>query len=574
MKALLIASLLLCGLLPGTILAQSPTIAAVENNYSFTRPGLPNYGIAQGSIFVIFGSNLANTSTGLQSVPLQTTLDGVAVTVTVNGTTKQALLYYVTPTQVAGILPSSVPVGTGQITVTNNGATSAPSQLVVVQSAFGILTLNNGTGPAAAFAASSNYLGASNASNAGDTIVIWGTGAGPVGDDNKQSPVTAPIEVDIGGTSAKILYAGRSQYPGLDQINVVVPQGLTGCYVSVVVRSGSLVSNFSSIPVAGSGKTCSDVTTGLGLSASQIEGLAGKTTITVGTLGLIKTHISTPATVVNGITILPANNYSLDNGAAGFTRVTLPQQFDPYVALGASNTAISIGSCLVYTVSASTSGSGGSSSSTPTPSPLPSVSTVNLNAGPSINVTGPDGTKSMPFSNGTYGAQLGGGIGSAALPDFIPDAGGTFTFDNGSGGPDIGHFNVPLTFNPVVWTNMASFNTIQRSQAATVTWTWNGSDSSTFVDISGSSGTLMGSQYVFGFFNCTAPASAHTFTVPASVLLALPRSGSISAGSTSIPLPGSLGVMSYTLATSISIPGVDFAYAYAYSGSSATPTYQ
>ena len=79
-----------------------PTIGAVENNFSYTLPGLPNYGIAQGSIFVIFGTNLANASSGLQSAPLQTTLDGVSVHVTVGGSTTQALLYYVMPNQIAG----------------------------------------------------------------------------------------------------------------------------------------------------------------------------------------------------------------------------------------------------------------------------------------------------------------------------------------------------------------------------------------------------------------------------------------------------------------------------------------
>lgn len=554
-------------LLAGTILAQTPTVTAVENNYSFTHPGLPNYGIAEGSIFVIFGTNLANTSTGLQSAPLQTTLNGVSVSITVNGTTKQALLYYVTPTQIGGILPSSVPVGTGQITVTNNGATSAAAPISVVQSAFGMLTLSNGTGPAAAFDAKNAYLGASNAANAGDTIVLWGTGAGPVADDNHQAAVTVPIEVDIGGISAKVLYAGRSQFPGLDQINVVVPGGVSGCYVSAVVRSGSFVSNFSSVPVASSGRVCSDATTGVGLSASQLQGLAGKNPVTVGGIGLTKTNINIPATVAGGVTIVPASNYSLDSGFASFQRVTLPQQFDPYVSVAASNQIASIGSCVVYTVTTSSS-----NPSAPSPPALPTVTTVSLNAGPSVNVTGPNGKKSMPFQNGAYSAQLGGGTGPTALPVFIPDTGGAFTFDNGGGGPDVGSFTAPLNFNPVVWSNMASVSTVQRSQGVNITWT--GGDPSSYVNITGSSSTSVGDQFVFGLFNCTASAAAHQFMVPASVLLALPASGSLSAGGVSIPLPGSLGVMSYTAASALSIPGIDLAYAYAYSLSSASATYQ
>src|SRR4051794_31204041 len=140
MKIKLSSILVACAAFAATAVAQ-PVVSAVENNYSYVAPGLPSYGIAQGSIFVIFGSNLASTATGLQNVPLKTTLNGVTVTATVGGVSKQALLYYVTATQIAGILPSSTPVGTGTIVVNNNGSSSAPAPLTVVQSAFGILSL-------------------------------------------------------------------------------------------------------------------------------------------------------------------------------------------------------------------------------------------------------------------------------------------------------------------------------------------------------------------------------------------------------------------------------------------------
>jgi hypothetical protein len=53
----------------GSVLGQTPTIGGLLNNYSYTLLGLPNYGIAQGSIFVIFGSNFSSTQTPLQSPP-------------------------------------------------------------------------------------------------------------------------------------------------------------------------------------------------------------------------------------------------------------------------------------------------------------------------------------------------------------------------------------------------------------------------------------------------------------------------------------------------------------------------
>src|ERR1035438_6606257 len=73
--------------------AQQPVITGLLNNYSFVQPGLPNYGIAQGSIFDIFGTNLAGGYTPLQSVPLTTTLLGVSANVMVNGVTFPLILY-------------------------------------------------------------------------------------------------------------------------------------------------------------------------------------------------------------------------------------------------------------------------------------------------------------------------------------------------------------------------------------------------------------------------------------------------------------------------------------------------
>jgi hypothetical protein len=94
-----------------------PKIFRVENNYSYILPGMPNYGIAQGSIFDIFGSGLATATSELQSVPLPKTLNGASVNVTVNSITTQPILYYVSDGQIAAVLPSATPAGTGQITV-------------------------------------------------------------------------------------------------------------------------------------------------------------------------------------------------------------------------------------------------------------------------------------------------------------------------------------------------------------------------------------------------------------------------------------------------------------------------
>ena len=66
----------------------TPTITAVQNNYSYIAQGLPNYGIAPGTLFIVKGTNLNNQPLSpLQSgaspgLPL--TFNGTSVSVKVS----------------------------------------------------------------------------------------------------------------------------------------------------------------------------------------------------------------------------------------------------------------------------------------------------------------------------------------------------------------------------------------------------------------------------------------------------------------------------------------------------------
>ena len=92
------------------------------------------------------------------------------------------------------------------------------------------------------------------------------------------------MQIYIGGISANVLYRGRSQYPGVDQIDVVIPLNVSpGCFVSVVAVSGSIVSNTVTIPVGLPIGPCSDEA--LSYSGSQFQSLAtGKANIQIGTI--------------------------------------------------------------------------------------------------------------------------------------------------------------------------------------------------------------------------------------------------------------------------------------------------
>ncbi len=490
-------------------LAAQPVIKGLQNNYSYIVPGLPNYGIAEGSIFIITGTGLATGSTGLQTTyPLPKTLLGTSVAVTVNGTVTVPILYYVLPTQIAAILPSATPVGTGSITVTNNGQTSASFPIQVVQSAFGILTYyGTGSGFAAAFddnfpATASPYLSISSAANPGEVLTLWGSGIGP-DPGNPDETVTQklnnlvgslPIEVDIGGISSTILYAGRSLYPGLDQINVYVPANVTpGCHVSVVVKTGNIVSNSTAIQVASNGRTCSDPN--VGYTAAQLGTITAKDNIKVGIIGIGRKNQS--GQVTNGLNAY-FNNYSNSQF------LTQPL-------------SASYGSCLIVPAAAS----------------LPF-----LDAGASMKVIGPGGETAT--IDKTSGPIYYGGF----TTSFITDSGGSFSFSNGAGGADVGVLAGASTTIPAeaTWTNLPSLAAITRSQGFTVTWTPNSTTG--FVTVHGTSPTADGS--ITQTFECAAPVSAGQLTVPPSLLLAMPASNG-----------GQLVLYTYALPVTFTAPGLD-----------------
>lgn len=519
----------------GAAALGQPVVNAIENNYSYVPPGLPGYGIAQGSIFVIFGSNLAPDSSGLLSAPLKTSVHGVSVQFAVQGATSQALIYYVTPTQIAGILPSATPLGAGTVTVTSGGKSSDPAPLTVVQSAIGLLTLfGSGSGPAIAFDSNWGQLFPFNAAHPGDVIVLYGSGAGPVSGDESvqqipQNLSDIPLEVDIGGVPAAVTYHGRSLYPGLDQINVIVPQGPVGCNVPIVARSGNYASNFPVIPVAVGSRTCSDDVPGV--TVVTLEVTAAKNTVNLGVVTLIGTENvenSGSASLFESLVL------ASDSAAAGFDRG--PSQPGSIGHLGNSPYP-SFGNCVVdYFGSSGQLAPVFVSASPPEMVGTGTVSSGSsimvLNAGPRFTFTGPNGTDSFPFQP----APLGGYAGTLAASTgmgFFPRNGGLFTISNGSGGPDLGGFSVSVNVPPpLVWSNVSTMPFIDRTKPLTLAWS--GGNPSGYVTISGGASVPYGSGSVGASFHCSAPVSARQFTIPASVLAALPAE---SAGTASVRGP-------------------------------------
>ena len=503
----------------------APAVSAVLNNYSYVLPGAANYGIAPGSIFVIFGSGMATPGAPAvlqdSSKGLPFTLNGASAAVTVAGVTEQAALYYATQAQIAAVLPSNMPLGAGTVTVTYDGMTSEPAPTQVAQSALGLATMSgDGTGQLMATDANYKFISPTNSAASGQIITLWGSGLGA---DIEASDTTysatphqitnIPLTIYLGGVQATVIWAGRSGYPGLDQINVQVPVEPAlgsgsylaipaGCAVSLTAVGGAvgggLASNSVTLPVALSGGAC--MLPSFVLDPSVVQALGAKTAVNFGYLSVSQ----------DGSQAM----------AGGYFDSIPVAALSTYVG---SETA-STGSCIVVP-------------------PANEYQITGLNSGAYINISGPAGQQSLM-------ADFGGYYGGLVPASMIPATGGTFTFAGQSDiGGNIGAPNATVGFPaPLDWTNQSSIGTINRSQGVQLTWT--GGDANGVVAIRGSSFAAPGAQTPSASFLCSVPASAGQFTVPASVLQTLP------------PGAGTLALENQSAAQPISAAGLDIGYAF------------
>jgi len=488
--------------LPIAALEAAPTVTKILNNSSLIPPGLPNYGIAPSSIFIVQGTGLADAGTPVLQdtqapggIPL--TLNGASITVVVNNVTTHPALYYTSPAQLAAVLPAGTPVGTGTLTVNYRGANSAPATIQVVASAVGINHFNQIPIPAPFFnenvdigvatdAFSGALLTSTRSGTPGQTIVIWATGLGadPADSDNtyitSPSAINTPMQVYLGGVLVPLIYQGASTYPGVDVIIFTIPASSpTGCYVSLAAVTGNVISNVVVLPIHPGGGSCVEPV--LGITGDQILQNT-QDTLRSGVLGLVQTNST------NSKGVLTVSN------SAGAS-------FQKYTGLLAAATGrgglVSPGGCAVGPLSA-----GG---------PL---TQVGLDPG-TITFTGPAGPVTLPLElgiKGMYGAILATGG--------IPSSGGTFTF-SGSGGVDVGSFSSTVTLsNPILnWTNQSAAVTLDRTQALLVTWA--GGNPGTSVVISGSS-TIATNPPLIAGFGCRVAAEKGQFTVPSYILQGLP----------------------------------------------------
>lgn len=537
-----------------TSLFAQPVVndGGILNAASYISSKLPGGAIAQGSIFVVFGARMGPAAIALAGFPLPNTLAGTGVKVTSGGQTLDCPLVYTVAGQLAAILPSMTPVGNATLTVSFGGQTSAPRSVRVVGSSFGTFSLNQGgSGPGVITnfesATSQPVNTALKSARPGQTLIMYGTGLGPLPagtPDNGAAPAVAinqaNVELFVGGRRANVAYAGRAPgFAGLDQVNFVVPGGAEGCSIPVAIKIGNVVSNYTTIAIAPNGGTCQDP---LGLSSACLDRVSNGGNCKIGSIALVRADLELTLPFVG------TQNIKTDQGIADFVEYTA-QTINSGAQLGNSGVS-SIGTCYVFV--------GTSEQLTP----VDPIQPRGLNAGALINVNGPKGAKTLkaiPMFVGTYSETLASG--GIAIPG-VPTSGdpdgylvaGTYTFNNGSGGPDVGAFNATFTLPANInWTNKAATTTVNRAQGLPVTWT--GGDPNGFVQIYGYSLSEASENAVTGFFTCMERASVGSFNVPSVVLLALPPSPT--GGGLSLAPTGILGVGGVSAVREFTAPGID-----------------
>jgi uncharacterized protein (TIGR03437 family) len=214
-------------------LAGAPVTSVSAASYAV------NASLAPSLIASAYGKGLADSYVNAP-LPLPTTLaNNVGVIVKdAAGSTRVAQLYFISPDQINYVVPDQTSVGTATVTMTKSGQTVGSGTIQVAAIAPGIFAANgNGQGPASALAVkypAQTWQSTATCPAAGSCATVpfdVGTAATPVylelfctGIRGTKSSLTATI----GGTAVAATWAVQSQYPGMDQVNILVPTSLAG----------------------------------------------------------------------------------------------------------------------------------------------------------------------------------------------------------------------------------------------------------------------------------------------------------------------------------------------------------
>jgi uncharacterized protein (TIGR03437 family) len=186
--------------------------------------------ISPGEFVSLFGNGLSAAAMSA-SPPFPFLLGDVSVSV--NG--MPAALAYVSATQVNFLVPYAATGSTATVVVTNLGTASNAAVVPLQKTSPGVFSSDgSGTGFGAITHSNGSAVTVANPARRGETVVLYGTGFGsvtPAAVDGVPSSGTTvnQVAVTIAGQTAGVAFAGLSpSFPGLYQVNVVIPANLVG----------------------------------------------------------------------------------------------------------------------------------------------------------------------------------------------------------------------------------------------------------------------------------------------------------------------------------------------------------
>jgi len=227
------------------------TVTVLLNNYpaALTMVSAASYQqpVAPGSIVSIYGTSLASTTASASSATpgLPVALGGATVTLTDStGASNPLSLFYVSPSQINALVPATAAPGRARLEL-YTGSTTLLGGVTVASASPGLFSANqSGQGVAWAQFVNNIYqisdvfqcpggsavsgpcspvplnVSPANCPSGGCSLVLYGTGL--------HNPPADSVYVMIGGQKIQAAYAGPSQYPGEDQVNVTLSPSLAG----------------------------------------------------------------------------------------------------------------------------------------------------------------------------------------------------------------------------------------------------------------------------------------------------------------------------------------------------------
>lgn len=224
-------------------------VPALVNAASFAVPDSAtpaNNPNARGSIATIFGTRLADSQASSTRADLDYELNGVSVTIAGIA----ASLIYVSPTQINFIIPEGIAPADNVEFIVNNKGVASKGKFKALNSSPGIFTITqNGKGAAAVGCqlvtkdANGNVTGTSyppppcavSKTQQDSYLLLFGTG---IKFADTTSVVVTLIKADNTTQDFVPVYAGsQNQFPGLDQINLLLPADFPTGTVKLKVKA-------------------------------------------------------------------------------------------------------------------------------------------------------------------------------------------------------------------------------------------------------------------------------------------------------------------------------------------------